>query len=157
MRQRRRSPAAAALNSRLCAIGGYPTQAGIALASVEAIAPGRDRTWSLMADLPDGGGRGSGAATATRDRIYRTEGDDGSDAADSLDSLAVYDPRSNRWQYRAIIVNAAPRRLHHDICRRVANALEAASGPALAGDDLWGSKTRPPVLTWPSMRPARIR
>ena len=22
---------------------------------------------------------------------------------------------------------------------------------------LWGSRTRPPVLTWPSMRPARIR
>jgi Uma2 family endonuclease len=32
----------------------------------------------------------------------------------------------------AIIVNAAPRRLHQDICRRLANALEAASGPALA-------------------------
>ena len=31
----------------------------------------------------------------------------------------------------AIIVNAAPRRLHQDICRRLANALEAASGPAL--------------------------
>ena len=23
--------------------------------------------------------------------------------------------------------------------------------------DLWGSRTRPPVLTWASMRPARIR
>ncbi len=33
----------------------------------------------------------------------------------------------------AIIVNAAPRRLHQDICRRLANALEAACGPALAG------------------------
>jgi Uma2 family endonuclease len=32
----------------------------------------------------------------------------------------------------AIIVNAAPRRLHQDICRRLANALEAACGPALA-------------------------
>jgi Uma2 family endonuclease len=32
----------------------------------------------------------------------------------------------------AIIVNAAPRRLHQDICRRFANALEAACGPALA-------------------------
>ena len=32
----------------------------------------------------------------------------------------------------AIIVNAAPRRLHQDICRRLADALEAASGPALA-------------------------
>jgi Uma2 family endonuclease len=32
----------------------------------------------------------------------------------------------------AIIVNAAPRRLHQDICRRLANVLEAASGPALA-------------------------
>lgn len=32
----------------------------------------------------------------------------------------------------AIIVNAAPRRLHQDICRRLANALEAASGPAFA-------------------------
>jgi Uma2 family endonuclease len=32
----------------------------------------------------------------------------------------------------AIIVNAAPRRLHQDICRRLANALETASGPALA-------------------------
>ena len=32
----------------------------------------------------------------------------------------------------AVIVNAAPRRLHLDICRRLANALETASGPALA-------------------------
>ena len=32
----------------------------------------------------------------------------------------------------AIIVNAAPRRLHQDICRRLANALETACGPALA-------------------------
>ncbi len=32
----------------------------------------------------------------------------------------------------AIMVNAAPRRLHQDICRRLANALEAACGPALA-------------------------
>jgi Uma2 family endonuclease len=32
----------------------------------------------------------------------------------------------------AIIVNAAPRRLHQDICRRLANALEAACGTALA-------------------------
>jgi len=32
----------------------------------------------------------------------------------------------------AIIVNAAPRRLHQDICRRLANALEAACRPALA-------------------------
>jgi Uma2 family endonuclease len=32
----------------------------------------------------------------------------------------------------AIIVNAAPRRLHQDICRRLANVLEAACGPALA-------------------------
>lgn len=32
----------------------------------------------------------------------------------------------------AIIVNAAPRRLHHDICRRLANALEAACGAAFA-------------------------
>jgi Uma2 family endonuclease len=32
----------------------------------------------------------------------------------------------------AIIVNAAPRRLHQDVCRRLANALEAASGPSLA-------------------------
>jgi Uma2 family endonuclease len=32
----------------------------------------------------------------------------------------------------AIIVNAAPRRLHQDICRRLANFLEAACGPALA-------------------------
>jgi Uma2 family endonuclease len=32
----------------------------------------------------------------------------------------------------AIIVSAAPRRLHQDICRRLATALEAASGPALA-------------------------
>jgi Uma2 family endonuclease len=32
----------------------------------------------------------------------------------------------------AIIVNAAPRRLHEDISRRLANALEAASGPAFA-------------------------
>jgi Putative restriction endonuclease len=31
----------------------------------------------------------------------------------------------------AIVVNAAPRRLHQDICRRLANALEAACGPAL--------------------------
>jgi Uma2 family endonuclease len=31
----------------------------------------------------------------------------------------------------AIIVNAAPRRLHQDICRRLANALEAACGTAL--------------------------
>src|SRR5215472_4500784 len=32
----------------------------------------------------------------------------------------------------AIIVNAAPRRLHQDICRRLASALEAACRPALA-------------------------
>jgi Uma2 family endonuclease len=32
----------------------------------------------------------------------------------------------------AIIVNAAPRRLHQDICRRLANALETACGTALA-------------------------
>lgn len=32
----------------------------------------------------------------------------------------------------AIIVNAAPRRLHQDICRRLANALEAACGRGLA-------------------------
>ena len=32
----------------------------------------------------------------------------------------------------AIIVNAALRRLHQDICRRLATALEGASGPALA-------------------------
>ena len=32
----------------------------------------------------------------------------------------------------AIIVNAAPRRLHQAICRRLANALEAACGTALA-------------------------
>jgi Uma2 family endonuclease len=32
----------------------------------------------------------------------------------------------------AIIVNAAPRRLHQDICRRLANVLEAACRPALA-------------------------
>jgi Uma2 family endonuclease len=31
----------------------------------------------------------------------------------------------------AIIVNAAPRRLHQKICRRLANALEAACGPSL--------------------------
>jgi Uma2 family endonuclease len=32
----------------------------------------------------------------------------------------------------AIIVNAAPRRLHQDICRRLANVLESACGPAFA-------------------------
>lgn len=32
----------------------------------------------------------------------------------------------------AIIVNAAPRRQHQDLCRRLANALEAACEPALA-------------------------
>jgi Uma2 family endonuclease len=32
----------------------------------------------------------------------------------------------------AIIVNAAPRRLHQDICRRLANALETACGTDLA-------------------------
>ncbi len=32
----------------------------------------------------------------------------------------------------AVIVNAAPRRLHQDICRRLANALETACGTALA-------------------------
>jgi Uma2 family endonuclease len=32
----------------------------------------------------------------------------------------------------AIIVNAAPRRLHQDICRRLANALEASCGGAFA-------------------------
>ena len=32
----------------------------------------------------------------------------------------------------AVIVNAAPRRQHQDICRRLANALEAACGSALA-------------------------
>jgi Uma2 family endonuclease len=32
----------------------------------------------------------------------------------------------------AIIVSAAPRRLHQDIARRLANALEAARGPGLA-------------------------
>jgi Uma2 family endonuclease len=32
----------------------------------------------------------------------------------------------------AIIVNAAPRRMHQDICRRLANVLEATCRPALA-------------------------
>jgi Uma2 family endonuclease len=32
----------------------------------------------------------------------------------------------------AVIVRAAPRRLHQDICRRLANALETACGPAFA-------------------------
>src|ERR1700760_1653271 len=31
----------------------------------------------------------------------------------------------------AIVVNAAPRRLHQDVCRRLANALEAACAPGL--------------------------
>jgi Uma2 family endonuclease len=31
----------------------------------------------------------------------------------------------------AIVVNAAPRRLHQNICRRLANVLEAACGPGL--------------------------
>jgi len=32
----------------------------------------------------------------------------------------------------AVVVNAAPRRLHQDICRRLANALETGCKPALA-------------------------
>ena len=32
----------------------------------------------------------------------------------------------------AIIVNASPRRLHQDICRRFANALDAVRRPTLA-------------------------
>jgi Uma2 family endonuclease len=32
----------------------------------------------------------------------------------------------------AIVVNPAPRRLHQDICRRLANVLETAAGPGLA-------------------------
>ena len=36
-------------------------------------------------------------------------------------------------------------------------ALMAYRRPATLSLTLWGSRTRPPVLTWPSMRPARIR
>ena len=32
----------------------------------------------------------------------------------------------------AVVVNVAPRRLHQDTCRRLANALETVCGPALA-------------------------
>ena len=36
--------------------------------------------------------------------------------------------------------------------------LKAVAGPMLAGaSGLWDSRTQPPVLTWPSMRLARIR
>jgi N-acetylneuraminic acid mutarotase len=101
----RGNPAAAALNGRLYAIGGYPTEAG-ALTSVEVIEPGRDQAWSRVADLPDPRGRGSGAAAATRDRIYVTGGDDGTATAVPLDSLVVYDPRANQWQYRTRMLTA---------------------------------------------------
>ena len=40
----------------------------------------------------------------------------------------------------AIIVTAAPRRLHQDICRRLANALEAACRPVLAVSDRQASR-----------------
>ena len=68
----------------------------------------------------------------------------------------------------AIIVNVAPRRLHQDICRRLANALEAACRPALAVStdiDLRlrdipllnrrptpSSMTPPSLMTWCSAR-----
>ena len=95
----RGNPAAAALNGRLYAIGGYSPQD--ALASVEAIEPGTDPAWSPVADLP--APRGACAAAATPDRIYVTGGDDGT-GAPSLNSLVVYDPGTNQWQTRAPMI-----------------------------------------------------
>jgi kelch-like protein 17 (actinfilin)/kelch-like protein 20 len=96
----RANPAAAALDGRLYAIGGYD-QAGNALTSVEAIEPGTDTAWSPVADLPEP--RGACAAAATQDRIYVTGGDDGT-GAPSLNSLVVYDPGTNQWQTRASMI-----------------------------------------------------
>lgn len=92
--------AAAALDGRLYAIGGYD-QAGNALTSVEAIEPGEDTAWSAVADLPEP--RGACAAAATQDRIYVTGGDDDT-GAPSLNSLVVYDPGTNQWQARACMI-----------------------------------------------------
>lgn len=96
----RANPAAAALDGRLYAIGGYD-QAGNALTSVEAIEPGTDTAWSPVADLPEP--RGACAAAATQDRIYVTGGDDDT-GAPSLNSLIGYDPGTNQWQTRAAMI-----------------------------------------------------
>lgn len=97
--------AAAALDGRLYAMGGYD-QAGNPLASVEAFEPAQDTAWSRVADLPEA--RGACAAAATRDRIYLTGGDDDT-AAPSLNTLVAYDPGTNQWQARA----AMPTRRSH--------------------------------------------
>jgi kelch-like protein 20 len=96
----RGNPAAAALDGRLYAIGGYD-QAGNALTSVEAIEPGTDTAWSPVADLSDP--RGACAAAATQDRIYVTGGDDDT-GAPSLNSLVAYDPDTDQWQARAAMI-----------------------------------------------------
>jgi N-acetylneuraminic acid mutarotase len=96
----RGNPAAAALDGRLYAIGGYD-QAGNALTSVEAIEPGQDTAWLPVADLSEP--RGACAAAATQDRIYVTGGDDGT-GAPSLNSLVVYDPGTDQWQTRASMI-----------------------------------------------------
>lgn len=96
----RGNPAAAALDGRLYAIGGYD-QAGNALTSVEAFEPGQDTAWSPVADLPEP--RGACAAAATQDRIYVTGGDDDTGAL-SLNSLVAYDPGTNQWQTRAPMI-----------------------------------------------------
>ena len=91
----RGNPAAAALNDRLYAIGGYPAGPG-ALTSVEVLDCGTGTAWFYVRPLPDPKGRGSGAAAAAGDRIYVTGGDDGT-TAPSLNSLLIYDPKTDQW------------------------------------------------------------
>jgi N-acetylneuraminic acid mutarotase len=91
----RGNPAAAALNDRLYAIGGYPAGPG-ALTSVEVLDCGTGPAWSFVRPPPDPEGRGSGAAAAAGNHIYLAGGDDGT-TAPSLNSLLIYDPRANQW------------------------------------------------------------
>ena len=91
----RGNPAAAALDDRLYAIGGYPAGPG-ALTSVEVLDCGTGTAWSHVRPLPDPKGRGSGAAAAAGGRIYVTGGDDGT-TAPSLNSLLIYDPKTDQW------------------------------------------------------------
>jgi N-acetylneuraminic acid mutarotase len=95
----RAHPAAAALDGRLYAIGGYPNGPG-ALTSVEVFEPGQDTAWSFVAPLPDPKGRGAGAAAAAHGLIYVTGGDVGTKVR-SLNSLLAYDPQHDQWQTKA--------------------------------------------------------
>ena len=51
----------------------------------------------------------------------------------------------------------APVDQHEPFAAAVLDALGAHHAVAGRGPVAWGSRTRPPVLTWASMRPARTR